>query len=197
MTRKIQRGSGGYSMIELMVAVALFATGLLGIMAMEIVATKGNKDSHDMTVAVNIAEWWMERLRVESLMWYNPAADITDGTRTPMLVALGAGVTAPNGTTGWVSPPLNPRYDKWLRTAAALTDPGEYCTQYRLSTVVASELIRAEVRVMWWRSHAARPGGWQTCPTGMLAGGGVRPDISKVQSVTLSSMLWRHGFAGL
>jgi len=179
-------------MIELMVAVVLFATGLLGIMAMEVVATKGNKDSHDLTVATSVAEWWMERLRVETLMWNKATSDITDSSRTPMLEVLGAAIEDPSGTTGWTAPPSNPRYDKWLRTAAG-SNPGEFCTQYRLSTVVPAELIRAEIRVMWWKSRAARPADWQSCPNGMLTGGG-DPDREKVQTVAITSMLWKHSF---
>jgi len=193
---RLTGNSAGYSMIELMVAVALFATGLLGIMAMEVVATKGNRDSHDLTVATNIAEWWMERLRMESLMWNNGVSDITDSSKTPMLAVFGAALNSPNGTTGWVTPPNNPRYDKWLRTASADTDPGEFCTQYRLSTVVVNELIRAEVRVMWWKMRSERPANWRSCPSGMLDGSG-DPDKTRVSNVTLSSMLWRHGFPGL
>ncbi len=111
-----------------------------------------------------------------------------------MLAALGNNLTSASGTTGWISAPTDPpdsRFDKWLRTAGT-TNPGEYCTQYRLSTVVVDELIRAEVRVMWWKSRAARDSGWKTCPTGMLTGG--NPDRQAVQSVAVSSMLWKHGF---
>jgi hypothetical protein len=176
-----------------MAALLIFGIGLLGIMAMEVVATRGNKDSHDLTVATTMAEWWMERLRMESLMWTEVPSNLT-AAATPMIFPLGAagGTGNVGSTTGWISPPSNPRYDKWMRTRAA-TEPGEFCTQYRVTTLVQDELLRAEVRVMWWKNPSNRGAGWTACPTGMLNGPG-NPDMTKVQNVTLSTVLWRYHF---
>jgi len=197
MTRRSverKRRLAGYTLVEAMAALLLFGIGLLGIMAMEVVATRGNKDSHDLTVATTMAEWWMERLRMESLMWTTGASDLTLAD-TPMIFPLEAagGVDNVGSTTGWVSPPLNPRYDKWMRTALAANQPGEFCTQYSVTTLVQNELLRAEVRVMWWKNPSNRGAGWAVCPTGMLDGVG-NPDIMRVQNVTLSTVLWRHHF---
>ena len=197
MMKTARRGRSrrqGYTLVEAMAGLLIFGIGMLGIMAMEVVATRGNKDSNDLTVATTMAEWWMERLRMESLMWTTGATNIT-AADTPMIFPLEAagGVANVGSTTNWISPPGNPRYDKWMRTATAATDPGEFCTQYRLTTLVQNELLRAEVRVMWWKNPASRGAAWVVCPTGMLDGVG-NPDMTRVQNVTLSSVLWRHHF---
>ena len=198
--RKLSKGSLGYTLVEVMAALMLFGIGLLGIMAMEVVATKGNMDSHDLTVATTMGEWWLERLRMESLMWNNSANDL-NVQDTPMLLPHQVDIPTPSGTTDWIKPPgttdgstpLNPRYDKWMRAADNLT-AGEFCMQYKLTTITANELVRAEVRVMWWK-NPSRPAGWTVCPTGMLGGSG-NPDTLLVRSVTVSTMLWRHPFTG-
>jgi prepilin-type N-terminal cleavage/methylation domain-containing protein len=194
MTDAFRDGGGrrGFTLIEVMAALLIFGIGLLGIMAMEIVSTKGNRDAHDLTVGTTIAEWWMERLRTESLMWTTSYTDLT-AADAPMMFTLGSGIDTQGSTTGWVAPPNNPRYDKWLRTAVAAADPGEFCTQVRLTTLVPNEIVRAEVRVMWYKNPHDRAAGWNVCPTGMLGGGG-NPEITVVSSVTLSSALWRYHF---
>lgn len=183
---------GGFTLVETMAALLLFGIGLLGIMAMQVVATRGNKDAHDLTVATSMAEWWMERLRTESLMWNRDSNDFTLAN-TPMFFTFGAGVNTQGNSTGWISPPGNPRYDKWLRKAMAATQPGEFCAQYCLTTLIPNELLRTEVRVMWWRNPANRDPNWASCPTGMTDGAG-NPIMTRVRNVTITSALWRHDF---
>jgi len=191
-------GEGGYTMVEVMAALLLFGIGLVGIMGMQVLSTKGNADSNNITSATSMAEWWMERMRLESLAWNLFPSDLSDKTRTPLLFKHGANSGIENSTTGWVKPDevsvpaANPRYDRWMRAAASAAAPGEFCTQYRLTTLSANELLRVEVRVMWWKP-GTRDANWATCPTGMLTAG-LEPDTTKVRSVTLTSTLWRHGF---
>ena len=190
----------GYTLVEVMAALLLFGIGLMGIMAMQVVATKGNRDSHGLTVATTMGEWLMERLRMESLMWNRDENDFSTNL-TPMLLPHQPNIQTLASTTDWIAPPgtrdgstlANPRYDKWMRGAATPLIAGEFCMQYKLTTITVNELVRAEVRVMWWK-NPQRPAAWATCPTGMLDGGD--PDTQKVRSVTVTGMLWRHPFTG-
>jgi type IV pilus modification protein PilV len=60
MTRRRQ---DGFTLIEVMVALLIFGIGLLGIMALHVVARKGNNDAQNVSAATEICEHWMERLR--------------------------------------------------------------------------------------------------------------------------------------
>lgn len=196
-TRK-KAGDGGFTMVEVMAALLIFGVGLLGIMALHIVARKGNSDSQNVTVATAIAEHWMERLRTESTMWYQGQSDLTP-TAAPMLNKSGIDVNTPGSVTAWTSPPSNPRLDRTLSEAQAnpsdgtpLT-PGEFCTQYRISTLAPNQVLRAEVRVMWWREGASRPANWATCPPPPINGTtGQQPDPTKMHLITMSTTLWRN-----
>jgi prepilin-type N-terminal cleavage/methylation domain-containing protein len=185
----------GFTLIEVMAALLIFGIGLLGIMALHIVARKGNNDAQDVTAATVVAEHWMERLRTESTMWNYGSADLTV-TRTPMLSPLGAGADTTGATTGWIPPPQNPLLtrtsEESVRTETDGTEipMGEYCTEYRVTTLIPNQVLRAEVRVMWWKEDVARPVNWNTCPPPPGSGG--NPDITLQHVVTLSSTLWRN-----
>ena len=188
--------TGGFTLVEVMAAILVFGVGLLGIVALHIVARKGNTSAQNLTAATSIAEHWMERLDTESTMWNSGPGDLTS-TAAPMMSALGAGVSTVGSSTGWVAPPENPLLNREMRQAdvdsssGALLSPGDYCTQYRLTTLVADQLLRAEVRITWWKEGVQRPSNWASCPAPSGAGG--NPDITKLHMVTLSSTIWRNG----
>jgi Tfp pilus assembly protein PilV len=185
-------------MVEIMASLLIFGVGLLGIMALHVVARKGNADSQNVTAATAIAEHWMERLQTESVMWYAGQSDITTSS-TPMLANSGISVGTPNAVTNWVSPPDNPLLNRELNeastdaTSGALVTPGEYCTQYRIATLVPDRVLRVEVRVMWWKEGVSRPANWASCPMPPVnASTGQRPDPTQMHLISMSSTLWRN-----
>jgi len=52
---------GAFTLIELVVAILIFAVGITGIAKMQLLAIQGDKYSMDMTDAVNIAQDLVER----------------------------------------------------------------------------------------------------------------------------------------
>ncbi len=184
----------GFTLIEVMVALLIFGIGLLGIMALHVVARKGNNDAQNVSAATVISEHWMERLRTESTMWQTGATDLA-ASETPMLAPMAPGIMTPGATTGWIAPPDNPLLNKTLEERTTISGGsaipiGEYCTQYRVTTLIPGEVLRAEVRVTWWKEDVPRPVNWNTCPGHTGAGG--NPDITKSHVVSLSSTLWRN-----
>jgi len=186
---------GGFTLMEVMVSLIVFLIGVLGIMALLIAARKGNNDSHSLTAATTIGEDWMETLRAESLMWNQGPADLTP-TATPMLQALGGGVGTAGATTGWLPIPGNPLLartgEERMITGSdgSLRPAGDYCVEYRLTTLIPDQVLRAEVRVMWWKESVTRPSGWETCPAPTGSGG--NPDSTLQHLVSFSSTLWRN-----
>lgn len=68
------RSSSGFSLIEVLVAMALFAIGVLALAQMQIVSMSGNTASRRITGAATLAESKLEELK--SLSYSN--ADLTD-----------------------------------------------------------------------------------------------------------------------
>jgi type IV pilus assembly protein PilV len=58
-----QDNSAGFTLIELVVAILVFALGIMGIMKMHSASVQSNNYSMQLTEAVNIAEDKMETLR--------------------------------------------------------------------------------------------------------------------------------------
>ena len=72
------RAARGFTMLEMLITVAVTAMGFAAIFAMQLGALQGNISSREMTAAVNLAERYVEVLRRDSYEWDAealPAAD--------------------------------------------------------------------------------------------------------------------------
>jgi hypothetical protein len=89
--------------------------------------------------------------------------------------------------------PLNRYLETWA--AGSGRDYAEFCVQYRLTVLMPNELMRMEVRVMWFKQGVARSAAgaaaW-TCPAAGMLGGTGDPDIAMVHTVQLASTIWRN-----
>ena len=54
---------GGFTLLEVMITVVIFAIGLLGLAGLQIVAIKGNSFGQQMSVASTLAQNQLEQLR--------------------------------------------------------------------------------------------------------------------------------------
>jgi prepilin-type N-terminal cleavage/methylation domain-containing protein len=199
--------SGGFTMIEIMMAIVVFLTAAAGMVAFEHAVMRSNSSANDITSATYIGEFWLERGRVESLLWNRDATDLTLA-RAPLLASVGTNVAAANYSTGWqylpalgtraAAAPVNRYLETWPGATGAARDYAEYCVQYRLTVLMPNELMRMEVRVVWFKqgagvSRAAAGGTAWTCDTvaaSMLLAG--EPDRRNVNVVQLATTLWRN-----
>jgi hypothetical protein len=147
----------GYTVVELMMALGVFAIGVSGIIAMQKVAAASNQHSRALSLATNIAQAWQDQLSADSSL-FNQTYGLA---RTRWLVQLnGAG-----NQFGWFRPTydqnlgIGAEFDELGRpideTAASPPSP-QFCVHLRLTRLYPTpgiEVIRTEVRVIWPRTQ--------------------------------------------
>ena len=71
---------GGFTLIEVLIAMAIFAVGILGVAAMQLTSVKGNTSAGNVTANTFVGED-----RVETIMSvsYNNMATLSAGTHAP------------------------------------------------------------------------------------------------------------------
>jgi len=65
-----------------------------------------------------------------------------------------------------------------------------YCTQVRLTALIPNQLIRAEVRVWWYRQGGVRPMTYTDCARSATAA--VSTDTTNIRSIYVSQTIQRH-----
>jgi prepilin-type N-terminal cleavage/methylation domain-containing protein len=151
-TRSRRARRRGYTLIEVMMAVAIMTAGCVAIMAMHTATLEGNYDARQRTTAVELTSIWIERLHRDAVLWttggpgipYNPLAL----SRTQYL----RNVTALGGTPVWQVPvpPItstdSAQFDYFGRDTRVGTNM-TFCTNIRLQWVYIGSAMRADVRV--------------------------------------------------
>jgi prepilin-type N-terminal cleavage/methylation domain-containing protein len=184
MMRFVRRAERGYTVVEVMSALTLFAIGAAGVIGMQRVTIQGGVDARNFDVATNIAREWQSRLqRDAALNWTAPNAVTASSDRELRTVWL----KNTNIGTGWRVPPTvtpwdgnSATFDMLGRELELSTDPNRvFCVQYRLSWIAPdiltgggtapTALLRAEIRVFWSRLEFGPPNcsntAAQTLPT--------------------------------
>jgi type IV pilus modification protein PilV len=187
----------GYTMVEVLAAMAVLGTGLLGIIAMQSTAVNANQRAQEITMATNLARRWQDRLRRDSYQWTQPSQTnpVSNLSATWYLARLGTSTT-----TDWYVPdPPNSTVAALTETAAfdffgndvTTTSPNVYyCTQVRLTSLIPNQLIRSEVRVWWFRQGGVRPTTYTDCARGSTAA--VSTDTTNIRSIYVSQTIQRH-----
>ena len=93
---------GGFTLIEVLIAMAIFAIGILGVAAMQLTSVRGNTSAGNVTANTFILKDRMESIM--SLSYGNPV-DLSAGVHTPAQDADGVdndadGTTDEAGETG-------------------------------------------------------------------------------------------------
>jgi prepilin-type N-terminal cleavage/methylation domain-containing protein len=194
----------GYTLVEVMVAIAVMAIGVTGILSMQNAAVLANRRAQEVTMATSLARRWQEILRTDALGWNRPSqrstvADLGSDTRHLCgLVGCGGGA---GQVDQWFVPAAtlpneSPAYDHWGREVAVAAPEAKYCVNVRLNWLrqpslnpVDQGVIRAEVRVWWYAEGATRDPTYANCGTG----GGLNAlgsDVARVHSVIDVATVW-------
>jgi hypothetical protein len=152
----MKRLARGYTIVELMMSLAVFATGVTGIVAMQRATVSSNRLARNVTLANGIAQAWLGQLQSDGSLW-NPG------------VANTVWLTSANTSNGlWQLPTYNvtrkfgAEFDNFGAPVPAGT--GVFCAQIRLTWLfgdgisqggrAGNGLIRSEVRVFWPRDNS-------------------------------------------
>jgi prepilin-type N-terminal cleavage/methylation domain-containing protein len=133
--RTPRNGEGGFSLVEVMVAIVILTVGLLSLAQMMVLATNSNTLSGRMTSSSALAKEQLERLKATPFY-----ADPLTRTRSPALVD-GGDLNAT--TTGYVQ-----YYDAQGRPVAA---NGLYEVRWQIRTVNTNlplEMVEIRVRCL-------------------------------------------------
>jgi len=150
--------AAGYTVVELMMALAVFGIGVSGIIAMQKVAAAANQHSRALSIATNIAQAWQDQLNMDASL----SNRLNGFANTNWFKS----VSGTNLQATW----SRPSYDTNLGIGAAfdalgqpLSDAGaslanaQFCVHVQLTrlypTSVGIDVIRTEVRVIWPRTE--------------------------------------------
>ncbi len=147
----------GFTLIEVMMALAVMTVGAVGLLSLQSATTRGNAEARAMTVANQVNQLWLERLRRDALRWTSPDPTALRSAAGPRFLR-----NAPlpgGGWSGWFAP-VDPAPEPGAPVSAGFDyrgidtlDPNEmaYCTHVNLRWVDPGQTLRADVRTFWHR----------------------------------------------
>lgn len=160
--------TGGYTLVEVMMAMAILAVGATGIMSLQTAATRGNQEANEMGTATRISEWWLDRLRLDALNWRIGGPGVLP---SPAMMANTVYLNAMPavGGTGWFVPTapgalLAGNELGFNGNPAAGAGTVHFCTQAQLTWMYPGTALRADVRVFWRRRQWTSAAGAAACP---------------------------------
>lgn len=159
--------SRGYTLVELMMALALFTVGVLGIISMQKLTVVSNAHAKEVSIAQRVAQSWATQLQLDSANW---RTDLTTTSWLNTLVSAG----------GWQAPDyvaargFGKAFDALggpLADTSADRQRARYCANVRLTWlypqnqlgVVGNGMLRAEIRVFWLRQGQQLPSANGAC----------------------------------
>ena len=70
----MSRRTRGYTVVELMMSLAVFATGVTGIIAMQRATVTSNQHAKNLGLATGIAQAWQSQLAADATLWNSTVA---------------------------------------------------------------------------------------------------------------------------
>ncbi len=143
-------------------AIAVLTLGALGVIAMQKATLIANVNARNLVTATDVAQSWMERMRIDALAWNQPAGtlDLSGDTLWLKQASPPAGWLSPQSNSLALLPTGAPQADV-MGADIFSGDPSltAFCPQVRLTRFSdnptfsdLSRMIRVEVRVYWDKS---------------------------------------------
>lgn len=176
----------GFTLIEVMMAIAIMTVGAVGIMSLQQAATSANIQSHHMMMANEATRVWLERLRRDGLRWGSNPTVAPSVATTEYLVSAQSVVVG--DYSAWEALVPSNTAESWAFDYRGFdtrsTADWVYCTNVRFAWTVGQAALRTDVRTWWYRyslssrddyvdmSAADCAGGDQSDVDDMLTGAG-------------------------
>ena len=93
----------GYTLIEVMAAVAVMTVGATGIVMLQGATQHANQDAYEASVALNFANTWIERVKRDALNWRTQGTSPTNLNATKYLQLAQTNLACAN-QSGWTTP---------------------------------------------------------------------------------------------
>lgn len=172
-------GERGYTAVEVLMAMTLFAIGAAGVIGMQRAVIQGGEDARRADMAMNIANTWIARLQRDSGFWTQPNATAPDKVDLNVTRWLKNVDTCSNLFCNIPIPAapaagLSPAFDSFGRDLPTGMTDAVYCVQHRLTWIVPpgvgptypnpmpTGLMRVEVRVYYARLEGTAIGNCAT-----------------------------------
>lgn len=161
-TRRNRAKRRGYTIVEVISAMTLFAIGAAGVIGMQRVTIQGGADARNFDMATNIAREWQHRLQRDALKWTEPNSLTTSSNidNTLWLASTNIDNTWRVPATGPVLYGYSAAFDLLGHDISPTSDDHIFCVQYRLGWIAPQSgaggtnptaILRAEIRVYWSR----------------------------------------------
>jgi type IV pilus assembly protein PilV len=159
----------GFTVIEVMVAIGVMTVGVMAIIGMQVQAQRQNQLAREFQLAMQFAQSWSERLKVDALLWTDVAtANGSVTTAQALQNTRYLGALLGNGTnfvpivpaaTSFHKQGATPQGYDLPSTGSQLTYPDplnpsatriqSFCADARVAWVYFGRALRADVRVFW------------------------------------------------
>jgi prepilin-type N-terminal cleavage/methylation domain-containing protein len=157
-----RRAQRGYTIVELVMSLAVLAIGASGVIAMQKVAVASNRHAKDLSLASRIAEGWADQLAMDGSMWTITSAGVPTLPNTVWLK-----LANPGTTVDWFVPDYSAvrNFGPAFGALGTPLDPSvngsltRFCTHLRFAylhnSTKGAGVIRAQVRVFWPAENSA------------------------------------------
>ncbi|HEX3595769.1 MAG TPA: prepilin-type N-terminal cleavage/methylation domain-containing protein [Polyangiaceae bacterium] len=161
-SRVRQRAKRGYTIVELVMSLAVLAIGASGVIAMQKVALSSNRHAKDLAVAARVGEAWADQLAMDGSTWTLTQAGASTLASTTWL-----SLADPSQTVNWFVPAYSAlrNFGPGFDVLGAPLDPStsasliRYCTHLRFAflhnATGGSGVVRAQIRVFWPADNVA------------------------------------------
>lgn len=152
--RRTRRRRAGFTVVEVMVSLGIMTVGAMGIIALQTHAIRSNSHARQLTIGMQIAQRWVERLKQDTHSWNLPGVPGTVLASTRYLQLIN---TAPNVFSTIPNTDANANASRAFDYMGndiihTSTDPPIfYCAAIRPAWVYFGRAMRVDVRVWWPR----------------------------------------------